>query len=238
MRSSRFLILALLIVGFTAVFIYARQREPTPRTERPGLSAPLETATPGTAASPDGTPTVPESSPTPPTSTTSPESPPPHEPVSQFRQRITKKSFGTYIDPATSPVQPERFRGFHTGVDVEFEDTPGEIPVAAIAPGSVTYSQTVSGYGGVTVIRHSINGKEVLVLYGHLDPADLLPVGRAVARGETIGRLGEGNTPETDGERKHLHLAVLRGPTLSLKGYVDSQAELSRGWQDPLELWP
>jgi len=43
-------------------------------------------------------------------------------PVNQFFARITKKPFGVYITPETSPVQPEKFTGYHTGVDVEFVD--------------------------------------------------------------------------------------------------------------------
>lgn len=43
-------------------------------------------------------------------------------PIAEFEKRITKKPFGIYITPQNSPVQPERFTGYHTGVDVEYED--------------------------------------------------------------------------------------------------------------------
>src|SRR3989344_7022766 len=44
------------------------------------------------------------------------------EPIAEFSQRITKKPFGIYITPETSPVHPDKFDGFHTGVDIEYED--------------------------------------------------------------------------------------------------------------------
>ena len=41
--------------------------------------------------------------------------------------RITKKPFGIFITTQNSPVQPERFSGYHTGVDVEYKDAEGRI---------------------------------------------------------------------------------------------------------------
>src|SRR3990167_7147055 len=38
-------------------------------------------------------------------------------PISDWLSRITKKKFGQYITPQTSPVQPERFTGYHTAAD-------------------------------------------------------------------------------------------------------------------------
>lgn len=34
-------------------------------------------------------------------------------------ERITKKPFGVFVTPQNSPVNPERFRGYHTGTDFE-----------------------------------------------------------------------------------------------------------------------
>lgn len=159
------------------------------------------------------------------------------EPVSEFKQRITKKLFGIFITPETSPVQPERFSGFHTAVDVEYEDKPNvDIPVRSIADGVVALSTTATGYGGVLVIRHEIKGKARAVIYGHLDPASLPKLGATIKRGEQIGMLGEGNTKETDGERKHLHFGVRSDDDPNIKGYVTRKEELS-GWQNPLELY-
>ena len=158
------------------------------------------------------------------------------EPVEKFKERITLKPFGIYITPANSPVQPERFSGYHTGVDVEFTDQEDEISVKAIAPGTVINSKTVSGYGGVLVIRHEIDDKQILVIYGHLDPDSLLKIDTEVEAGQIIGVLGEGDTAETDFERKHLHFGMLRGQTVDLRGYVDSEAGLD-GWYDPMEFF-
>lgn len=153
--------------------------------------------------------------------------------VREFRQRITKKPFGIFITPQSSPVQPERFNGFHTGVDVEYEDVTDDISVHAITDGIVEISQTADGYGGVIAIRHTIDGEQVISIYGHLRPSSLLPVKTSVTAGQQVGELGSGGTDETDGERKHLHFALVRGNRVDLRGYVESETELTQ-WLDPL----
>src|SRR5438105_4096773 len=40
-------------------------------------------------------------------------------PIGNSLSRVTKKPFGIYITPQNSPVQPEKFKGYHTGVDFE-----------------------------------------------------------------------------------------------------------------------
>src|SRR3989338_4447404 len=84
------------------------------------------------------------------------------EPVEGFRDRITKKPFGIYITPETSPVQLDRFTGYHTGVDIEFTDSSEDIPVLAIADGTILIRAYASGYGGVVVVRHVINGVPIV----------------------------------------------------------------------------
>lgn len=160
------------------------------------------------------------------------------EPVDGFLQRITLKPFGIYITPATSPVQPERFTGYHTGADAEYTDMQGKlVEVKAMATGTVVLARRVSGYGGVVVIRHDINGQQILTLYGHLDPASLVAINTQVAAGQVIGKLGEGYTAATDYERKHLHLAMLKGKTVDLHGYVSTEKELLAGWYNPLDFY-
>ena len=158
------------------------------------------------------------------------------EPIADMKARVTKKPFGIFITPETSPVQPERFRGYHTGIDVEYEDAMDDIPVVAIADGTVLTSRTASGYGGVVVIRHVLANETVLALYGHLDPSMLPSQGGIVAAGERIGVLGAGDTSETDGERKHLHFAILKDGAVDLRGYVQNQSELSL-WYDPFTFF-
>ncbi len=157
------------------------------------------------------------------------------EPVADFSNRITKKPFGVYITPQNSPVQPERFSGYHTAVDVEYEDVAGEVPVVAMADGKVVVSRTANGYGGVLLIQHEIDGEAVQSLYGHLDPASLAAVGSTVEAGEQIGILGDGGTAETDGERKHLHFGILKGATSDIRGYVSGENELAT-WYDPVSF--
>ncbi|MBU1119228.1 M23 family metallopeptidase [Patescibacteria group bacterium] len=157
-------------------------------------------------------------------------------PVDEFDARITKKPFGIFITPSNSPVQSERFSGYHTGVDVEYDDVSEDVSVNAIADGTVVFSGWVNGYGGVTVLQHMIDGQSVQAVYGHLDPDSLLTEGTTVKEGESIGVLGEGGTSETDSERKHLHFALYSGNDLNLRGYVQSEGELEK-WIDPVEAF-
>jgi murein DD-endopeptidase MepM/ murein hydrolase activator NlpD len=158
-------------------------------------------------------------------------------PIADFRTRITKKFFGTYVSPGHSPVSPERFQGYHTGVDVEYGDIKTDVPVHAIAAGNVVYSGWVSGYGGVEILHHKIDGKIHSVVYGHLRPSSLLAVGTKVKQNQQIGLLGTAHSHETDGERRHLHFAILASDEINLRGYANDKAELST-WVDPLKFYP
>jgi len=154
-------------------------------------------------------------------------------PVAEFKKRITKKPFGLYITPATSPIQPEKFTGYHTGVDVEYGDVQTDVPVVAIADGLVIYSGWVSGYGGFLAILHS----DYISTYGHLNPDTLPAKNTKVLQGQTIGTLGQAYSHQTDGERKHLHFGIIKGNKLDLRGYVQNEIEISL-WLNPLNLYP
>ncbi len=159
------------------------------------------------------------------------------EPVDEFKERITKKSFGIFITPETSPVQPDRFTGYHAGVDVEYDDVADDVPVRAIADGTILVRAHASGYGGVVVIRHIISEVSIIALYGHLDPASFLPSSiTEIKAGERIGILGEGYSEETDGARKHLHFSIYTGEKMDFRGYVLTGEELS-SWLNPLDLY-
>lgn len=158
-------------------------------------------------------------------------------PIADLRNRVTKKPFAIFITRENSPIQPERFTGYHTGVDVEYEDVTNDVEVRAIAPGTVVSSAIASGYGGMLAIRHIIEGKEYLAIYGHLDPNSLVSAGSTVTKNQKIGILGDGETGETDGERKHLHFGLYTGPDTNIKGYVSSKEEL-KSWVDPLSILP
>lgn len=151
-----------------------------------------------------------------------------------LESRVYHKPFGIRITPATSPIQPERFSGYHTAIDLEFDDqNDSDIPVVAIADGTVVQSKTVDGYGGLVVVQHhDVGGRALVGIYGHLDPSSLRTTG-TVKKGEQLGMLGEGFSTETDGERKHLHFGLYTGAGIDIRGYVATEGELTN-WIDPL----
>jgi murein DD-endopeptidase MepM/ murein hydrolase activator NlpD len=155
----------------------------------------------------------------------------PFYPIAQFKERITKKPFGIYITPQNSPVSPERFQGYHTGVDVEYEDITGDVPVFTVCGGEIVLAKWVSGYGGTIVLKCSINNQDYYLVYGHLRVSSIIK-NIKVLKGDQIAVLGTGKTEETDFERKHLHFAIHKD-ALDLRGYVQNQSDL-KNWLDPL----
>lgn len=156
-------------------------------------------------------------------------------PIDRAKERVTKKPFGIYIDSATSPVQPERFVGFHTGTDFETfaDEAKTDVEVRAICDGTIQDKRTASGYGGLLVTSCTIDGQAVTVVYGHLKLSSIEKGrGEKVVAGEDIGVLGEGGSRETDGERKHLHLGIHKGSAINILGYTLQQKNLSE-WLDP-----
>jgi murein DD-endopeptidase MepM/ murein hydrolase activator NlpD len=152
--------------------------------------------------------------------------------------RITKKLFGTYVTPKNSPVQPERFTGYHTGVD--FETAPAEkdkdVPIPALCDGALLMKESASGYGGVAVQSCTLNNEMVTVIYGHLRLSSISGrAGQKLHAGDMLGVLGTGYSSETDGERKHLHLGIHKGPDINILGYVQKQSDLS-DWLDPTQF--
>lgn len=161
------------------------------------------------------------------------------QPLDRAADRVTKKQFGTRVTPQSSPVQPERFSGYHTGVDYETfpEEAEVDVPVRAVCAGPLFSARTASGYGGVAVQSCELGGDPVTVVYGHLRLTSITAkAGDRLAAGDTLGVLGTGYSRETDGERKHLHLAIYRGGTANIRGYVATSAELS-GWIDPTQAF-
>ena len=155
-------------------------------------------------------------------------------PLPRAGKRVTKKKFGTFITPQDSPVQPERFRGYHTGTD--FEIFPGEenldIPVKAVCGGKLLIKKSATGYGGVAVASCDLNGEPITVVYGHLKLTSMnFNDGDKIKAGDTLGILGAPYSAETSGERKHLHLGFHKGASINILGYVQNKSELS-GWTD------
>jgi len=84
-------------------------------------------------------------------------------------------------------------------------------------------------------LKCNINNEDLYILYGHLNPASLIPKNSEVKKGQQIAVLGKGYTEETDGERKHLHFSIHKG-SLDLRGYVQYQDKLS-GWYNPIDFY-
>ena len=158
-------------------------------------------------------------------------------PLRDTLKRKIIKPFGIWITPDSSPVQPEKFKGYHTGLDLEIfqEEISAEVFVRAICDGDIVRKGFVAGYGGVVVQECLINKKPATVLYGHLDMNTIKKEDNVLVKNEIIGQLGKGNSNETDYERKHLHMGIHRGTIVDLRGYVSSEKELVN-WIDPCEI--
>lgn len=158
-------------------------------------------------------------------------------PLDRAGERVTKKPFGIFITPQNSPVQPERFRGYHTGADFEIfpEELNTDVAVRSICDGSIVVKRRASGYGGVLVQKCELDKSPIAVIYGHLNLANIQKnVGESLSKGEAIGFLGKDKSAQTDGERKHLHLGMHKGSQADILGYVATKEELS-GWLNPCD---
>lgn len=165
-----------------------------------------------------------------------------HMPLPETRRRATPLYFGLYVTPDSkdNPIHPpERFTGFHAATDFEVseEELLQDVSVFAICEGDVVFSGRVEGYGGLLVQNCGIRGEEVTVLYGHVDPAELPKTGVTLSKGQEFAILGENRSAQTDGNRKHLHLGIHRGPQLSVLGYVQKEEDLE-SYMDPEEVLP
>ncbi|MDI6777887.1 MAG: M23 family metallopeptidase [Patescibacteria group bacterium] len=159
-------------------------------------------------------------------------------PLERAGERVTKKPFGIFITPQNSPVQPERFSGYHTGADFEIfpEELNSDVEVKAICSGKLLASRTAGGYGGLAVESCELNNQSITVVYGHINISSVkFKTGDQIKSGDIIALLGTNKSTETNGERKHLHLAVHKGSGIDIRGYVQNQSELSR-WADPCNL--
>lgn len=182
--------------------------------------------------------TIIDFSPTPSAISTSLQSPVGHPPL-ESKERITKKPFGIYVTPQNSPVSPEKFTGYHTADDFETfpDEADKEMKVSAICDGTIFSKTTVSGYGGVIVQECSFNKLQSKVIYGHLDIdwPETKNTGDLVKTGDTIAILAQANSANSGGERKHLHLGILKTDQLDYRGYIQNQSELDQ-WYDPVAL--
>ncbi|MFA6296878.1 MAG: M23 family metallopeptidase [Patescibacteria group bacterium] len=159
-------------------------------------------------------------------------------PIQNFKTNQTKKTFDQFITAENSPIQPERFSGYHAGADIEInpDQIDQDVPIYAIEDAQVVYLGYVSGYGGVIILQGNVNNQPVTFLYGHIKLSSVnLSVGDQVSNGQQIGILGDQYSTETDRERKHLHFAIHKGSNIELRGYVNNEAEL-QNWYNPNDI--
>lgn len=151
------------------------------------------------------------------------------------QDRITLKSFGTFVTPTASPIPQERFSGYHTGADFELREgeNPYDVEVQSACTGPMVLKKFVNGYGGLVLQECLFHGEAVTVLYGHVRLSSVNDeVGSILTRGIPFAVLGEADSRETDGERAHLHFSVHRGESHELRGYVSEKEDL-QSWLDP-----
>lgn len=144
-------------------------------------------------------------------------------PISRASERVTKKPFGIYITKQNSPVQPEKFNGYHSGTDFETfpEEKDADVAINTVCSGKIAAKRIATGYGGVVTQYCTIDNQAVTVIYGHVRLSSVgAKAGDSLAAGAPLGLLGTGYSAETDGERKHLHLGIVKGQGTDIRGYV------------------
>ncbi len=163
-------------------------------------------------------------------------------PVENGSGRETPLHFGLYVtpDPQTNPIDPpERFTGWHAGVDFEVStsEADAQIDVYAVCSGKVRFGGFAEGYGGLLIQDCTLKGQPVTVLYGHLTVEGLPAADSMLTQGQRFATLGAARSRDTDGNRKHLHFEIHKGRDLVLQGYVQKEAELEN-FIDPMTVLP
>jgi peptidoglycan hydrolase CwlO-like protein len=123
------------------------------------------------------------------------------------------ESYGTWTRPAPGYISTEFgydvVEGqprFHYGLDIAAK---GYVPIVAAANGYVFATKTESqsgGYGNEVMITHSIDGRTMTTVYGHLTSYSVSP-GQYVQKGQFIGVMG--STGHSTGQ--HLHFEIHEG---------------------------
>src|SRR3989344_2738795 len=160
--SSKYILFLIAGLGI-GVFVYYLFQVPDIQIEVNQNAPVADIATPAPSITPDNS------------SAPAPSNSPPgqgvvFEPIDRVLKRVTKKPFGIKISPKDSPVSPERFSGYHTGVDFETfsDEQKKDIPIFAVCPGKLVLKKYASGYGGVAAQSCQIENQDVTVVYGHL----------------------------------------------------------------------
>lgn len=163
-------------------------------------------------------------------------------PIDNGASRATPLHFGMYVtpDPAHNPITPpERFIGYHVGLDFEIKPSEAdkEIDVYAVCTGTGVYAGFANGYGGLIAQHCMLSGEKVTMLYGHLALASLPKQGTVLTKGDKIAILGAAKSHDTDDNRKHLHFGIVKGWTSNYHGYGETEAEV-QDFIDPASVLP
>jgi murein DD-endopeptidase MepM/ murein hydrolase activator NlpD len=161
-------------------------------------------------------------------------------PITNYVNRLTNRHYGQTITPSDRQGLPcgAPFTGLHDADDLEVTtaELTADIPIYAIAAGTVRQVSQVNGYGGLLVIQHSLNNQVVTANYGHINlQRTTVKTGDHVTAGQLVSYLGDACSNQTDGERKHLHFALHRGSAIDIKGYVTTPSELA-AWLNPSQV--
>lgn len=141
----------------------------------------------------------------------------------QIQNTGSKYGIGGYLErraiyrrSAVFATAAANFRNIHLGIDIWTE---AGAPVYSPLDGNIHSFQDNAGfgnYGATIILEHTLFGKTLYSLYGHLFLSDLigLEVGRGVKAGEIIGHVGP--FPENGDWPPHLHFQLM----WNLKGNV------------------
>lgn len=133
--------------------------------------------------------------------------------VRKLRGMLARPADGRVSAGFGSSIHPEfKTRIPHPGWDVE---APFGADIRAIFDGTVAYAEWMRGYGLTAIVDH---GHGVLSIYAHASVL-LVEPGERVARGQSIGKVGESGS--------------LRGPYLYFELRVDGRAVDPARWLAP-----
>ncbi|WP_404427591.1 peptidoglycan DD-metalloendopeptidase family protein [Ureibacillus chungkukjangi] len=115
----------------------------------------------------------------------------------------TKPANGRYTSPYGARIHPISGQyKFHYGIDIA--NSTGT-PVVSAADGVVSYAGSLSTFGNVVMVTHSIDGQIFTSVYAHLNSIHV-GVGTQVSKGQQIA--GMGNTGGSTGTHLHFEIHV------------------------------
>lgn len=125
---------------------------------------------------------------------------------------VVPESSGDFMAPTIGTViSTYGYRnGFNQGVDI-IKNTEGEVPIVAVADGTVTKSYFSNTLGSTIHIEHTLNEQKYVSIYTHLDTR-VVKAGTKVAKGNFIGTMG--NTGVSDDILLHFEMKKKEGEEL------------------------